>query len=45
LLDHVPATEYANVLSAMEATLQAWLAYRDEVAAAVGLDDARRQAG
>jgi hypothetical protein len=44
LLDHVPASEYANVLAAMEATLSAWLAYRDEVAMAVGLDDARRQA-
>ncbi len=44
LLDHVPASEYANVLAAMQATLSAWLAYRDEVAAAVGLDDARRQA-
>ena len=44
LLDHVPAAEYGNVLVAMEATLSAWLAYRDEVAVAVGLDDARRQA-
>lgn len=44
LLDHVPAAEYGNVLAAMEATLSAWLAYRDEVAIAVGLDDAHRQA-
>ncbi|MBL9018586.1 MAG: iron-containing redox enzyme family protein [Myxococcales bacterium] len=37
LLDHVPATEHAGVLAAMEATLAAWLAYRDEVAAVCGL--------
>ena len=37
LLDHVPASEHAGVLAAMEATLAAWLAYRDEVAAACGL--------
>jgi pyrroloquinoline-quinone synthase len=37
LLDHVPAAERAGVLAAMEATLAAWLAYRDELAAACGL--------
>ncbi|MGE0867345.1 MAG: iron-containing redox enzyme family protein [Kofleriaceae bacterium] len=37
ILDHVPASEYAGVLSAMESTLAAWLAYRDAVAAACGL--------
>jgi len=37
LLDHVPAAEYAGVIAAMEATLNAWLAYRDEVATTCGL--------
>ena len=37
LLDHVPESEHANVLAAMEATLAAWLAYRDEVAERCGL--------
>ncbi len=37
LLDHVPATEHAGVIAAMEATLGAWSAYRDEVAARCGL--------
>ncbi len=37
LLDHVPTSEHAGVISAMEATLSAWLAYRDEVAAVCGL--------
>jgi len=37
LLDHVPASEYRGVLEAMEQTLAAWLAYRDEVAASCGL--------
>jgi pyrroloquinoline-quinone synthase len=37
LLDHVPASEHAAVAVAMEATLVAWLAYRDEVAALCGL--------
>ena len=37
VLDHVPETERANVLAAMEATLAGWLAYRDEVAARCGL--------
>jgi hypothetical protein len=37
LLDHVPASEHAGVIAAMERALAAWLAYRDEVAAAVGL--------
>jgi hypothetical protein len=37
LLDHVPVSEYAGVVAAMERTLAAWLAYRDEVAAACGV--------
>jgi hypothetical protein len=37
LLDHVPAADRPDVLSAMEQTLAAWLAYRDELAAALGL--------
>jgi hypothetical protein len=37
VLDHVPAGERASVLAAMEAALGAWLAYRDELAAACGL--------
>lgn len=37
LLDHVPASEHAGVIEAMETTLGAWLAYRDEVAAHCGL--------
>lgn len=37
VLDHVPAAERAPVVTAMQRTLAAWLAYRDEVAAACGL--------
>ena len=37
VLDHVPESEHANVVGAMEATLAAWLAYRDEVAGGCGL--------
>ncbi len=37
LQEHVPAAAHASVISAMETTLQAWLVYRDEVAAACGL--------
>jgi pyrroloquinoline-quinone synthase len=37
ILDHVPATEYAGVLAAMERTLEAWRTYRDGVAASCGL--------
>lgn len=37
LLDHVPPAERDRVVAAMERTLAAWLAYRDAVAAAVGL--------
>ena len=37
VLDHVPETEHAGVVIAMEATLASWLAYRDEVAAQCGL--------
>jgi pyrroloquinoline-quinone synthase len=36
ILDHVPAGERASVVAAMETVLTTWLAYRDEVAAAVG---------
>jgi len=35
--EHVPAADREPVVAAMEQTLSAWLAYRDEVAAAVGL--------
>jgi pyrroloquinoline-quinone synthase len=38
LLDHVPTTEYAGVIAALQATLAAWLAYRDEVAAICGIE-------
>jgi len=38
ILDHVPEVERPGVLIAMEATLAAWLAYRDEVAASCGLE-------
>ncbi|HEY6177250.1 MAG TPA: iron-containing redox enzyme family protein [Kofleriaceae bacterium] len=37
ILDHVPATDNAGVVIAMEAALAAWLAYRDEVAELCGL--------
>jgi pyrroloquinoline quinone (PQQ) biosynthesis protein C len=37
VLDHIPAAERESVVNAMEAALAAWLAYRDEVAAACGL--------
>jgi pyrroloquinoline-quinone synthase len=37
LLDHVPPADRAPAIAAMEKTLAAWLAYRDEVAAACGL--------
>jgi len=37
LLDHVPKLAHGAVLTAMERTLDAWLAYRDEVAEACGL--------
>jgi hypothetical protein len=38
ILDHVPATEYAGVIGALEAILASWLAYRDEVAALCGVE-------
>ena len=37
ILDHVPADDRRAVVVAVEATLVAWLAYRDEVAAVCGL--------
>ena len=37
LLDHVTPGDYAGVIAAMERTLAAWLAYRDEVAATCGV--------
>jgi pyrroloquinoline-quinone synthase len=37
LLDHVPQLAHGGVLTAMEGTLEAWLAYRDEVAEHCGL--------
>jgi pyrroloquinoline-quinone synthase len=38
MLDHVPPRARLKVLSFMEETLAAWLAYRDEVAHACGLE-------
>jgi heme oxygenase-like protein len=38
VLEYVPAGEREGVVAAMEATLGAWLAYRDEVATACGLE-------
>ncbi len=40
LLDHMDSAHYGAVLDAMEDTLQAWLAYRQEVALACGLESA-----
>ncbi len=37
ILDHVPTTDRAGVVAAMQHTLAVWLAYRDEVARACGL--------
>lgn len=37
MLDFAPASERAAIVAAMAETLSAWLVYRDEVAAAVGL--------
>jgi pyrroloquinoline-quinone synthase len=37
ILDHVPPAERGGVIAAVDGTLAAWLAYRDEVAAACGL--------
>jgi pyrroloquinoline-quinone synthase len=37
VLDHVQSSEREAVVAAMQRTLAAWLAYRDEVAAACGL--------
>lgn len=37
LLDHVARSDHAGVVAAMDATLTAWLAYRDEVATHCGL--------
>jgi pyrroloquinoline-quinone synthase len=37
LLNHVPDTERAAVVEQMEASLAAWLRYRDDVAAACAL--------
>jgi pyrroloquinoline-quinone synthase len=38
LLSHVESADHAPVLEAMEACLRAWLAYRDDVAHACGLE-------
>jgi pyrroloquinoline-quinone synthase len=40
VLDHVPAGRRATVVEAMRRSLVHWLAYRDEVAVAVGLERA-----
>ena len=37
MLDHVPASEHLAVVATMEEALARWLAYRDDVATAVGL--------
>jgi pyrroloquinoline-quinone synthase len=37
LLDHVPEGQHAAILDALEEALTAWLAYRDDVAAACGV--------
>jgi pyrroloquinoline-quinone synthase len=37
VLDHIPPTERVRVVAAMDEMLAAWLAYRDDVAAACGL--------
>ena len=37
VLDHIPESQRAGVIAAMEATLAAWLAYRDEVSERCGL--------
>jgi pyrroloquinoline-quinone synthase len=37
VLDHIPASEREGAIAAVERTLGAWLAYRDEVATACGL--------
>jgi pyrroloquinoline-quinone synthase len=37
VLDYIPAGDRAGVVAAVDAALAAWLAYRDEVAAACGL--------
>ncbi|MCU0698928.1 MAG: iron-containing redox enzyme family protein [Myxococcaceae bacterium] len=38
MLDHVPPSEHEAVVAALESVLVAWLAYRDEVAQACGLE-------
>jgi len=38
LLDHVPAAEHERVIDAMKETLSKWMAYRDDVALACGLE-------
>jgi pyrroloquinoline quinone (PQQ) biosynthesis protein C len=45
IVGHVPARERERVVAAMEATLQGWLAYRDEVAAACGVQRGLRRSG
>jgi pyrroloquinoline-quinone synthase len=37
ILDHVPAGARSDVIDTLERALAGWLAYRDDVAAAVGL--------
>jgi pyrroloquinoline-quinone synthase len=38
LLEYVPPSDYSKVVTAMQEVLHAWLAYRDAVAAACGLE-------
>lgn len=45
MLDHIPADRRAAVVDAMENTLKLWLAYRDDVAAACGVQPPVGRAG
>jgi pyrroloquinoline-quinone synthase len=45
VLDHVPASRRDAVVKTVERTLQAWLAYRDDVAAACGVQPPLDRAG
>ena len=45
LQDHVPATDRDGCVAALESALDMWLAYRDDVAAACGIERAAIEAG
>jgi pyrroloquinoline-quinone synthase len=38
MLDHVPPADHGAVVAAMDEAVERWLAYRDDVARACGLD-------